>query len=377
MAPQAGRSFALAVWVMLSGIAIGGACVQFDHASRKNPNLAKYVPTPFREQSLLQILGRDAQAPDALGMARLLVVRRPIPAESLSMFAVVAFREGDQEAASGALAEAATRGWREPVSQLAMVEAGLASGQWDIALSRLVALWRTGRRDELLVSYVQRIAESPEGREALLRRFVTDKAWFDAFFEWAPSEITPAALTRLVDEASARGLSIDCGSLRSAALQLARAGEGDAMQQIWSRACANFGAPSGSFRWAKPGFNRGPFDWSFSPDGQVDWSLSSDIENPSLTATNRSPFAAVAATRFDVLGAGTYSVQITMKARPKSGDAALKVVCVSSEGISRGLVSLDASSPLLRFTVPPDCSVQRYDLLVGATKVDELRLDVD
>lgn len=375
--PPVGRLFAGAALTALTGIAIAGTFVQLDHEAAHRPALAKYVPEAFREEALLQLAARDVDAPDGLETAKLLVERRPVPAESLSVLTLAAFHAGDEALAARALGEAATRGWRNPMAQQAMFESGVAVGNWDVALGRLVALWRAGRRDELLVSYMQRVVDSPEGRAALLGRFSTDGAWLDEFFVWAPSKLTPRAFTQLVDEASTLGLPVKCEAFRRSAFQLANSGEAEALQRIWSGQCAKGSAPSGSFRWTQPSAKGGPLDWNYAPDSGVEWSLSSDEPSPALAVRNRDSLAASAARRFDVLPAGTHGVRITMKGRASPGDAALKVICIDSAGKARGAANLDASSSDLSLPIPADCPVQRFDLMVGRTALEDVRISVD
>ena len=123
------------VWISLMVIlALLASGAQLDRQSRRNPMLAPLVPSMFRSfAQARQVIStvRSAEPAEALKAAELLVQRRPIPAEHLSLLAIAKARSGDNANAMLLLQMAAQRGWRDSIAQQSMF--GIAFNAGDMA----------------------------------------------------------------------------------------------------------------------------------------------------------------------------------------------------------------------------------------------------
>lgn len=188
----------------LLGVALSVSAAQIDRQSRFDPEFSALVPDGFRGFSQVH-LARAAMAGDnpqiAQDQTRELVRVRPIPAEHLSALAVAASVNGDEQTAIQALEAAASRGWREPVSQTAVVEASLLSGNYDQAAQRLIALWLVDNGQERLVNYTARLFETAEGRAAFSRFLPSSQGWRRNFVAQMKGALDPEIIEQVISQA--------------------------------------------------------------------------------------------------------------------------------------------------------------------------------
>lgn len=159
-----------AMWpFVLLCIAAVAAAAQLDRQARREPQFARLVPGPARSFAQRQIAA-DALAGDnaqALTEVRLLVRRRPAPAEHLRLLAEAQIAAGQPEAAYRTIQLAARRGWRDRATQEAMLLIALDAGDTAEAARRLAALWVLDPQAERLPALAGRVLESKEARETL------------------------------------------------------------------------------------------------------------------------------------------------------------------------------------------------------------------
>ncbi len=204
-------------WICLMvilGVFASGA--QLDRESRRSPMLAPLVPPMFRSFSQAhQVIStvRSAKPADALNAAQLLVQRRPIPSEHLSLLAIAKARNSDNEAALLLLQKAAQRGWRDSLAQQTMF--GIAFNAGDMAESsrRIAALWAIGENQMPLVASTAKVLATPEGRKAMAATLSTNGLWTKAFLS-AREGVPPQHFAETLAMAAEQGANLDCAILQ-------------------------------------------------------------------------------------------------------------------------------------------------------------------
>lgn len=205
------------VWISLMGIlALLASGAQLDRQSRRTPMLAPIVPTMFRSFAQARHViatVRSAEPAEALKAAELLVQRRPIPAEHLSLLAIAKARNGDNDAALLLLQTAARRGWRDSIAQQSMF--GIAFNAGDMAESsrRLAALWGIGENQMMLSASTAKVLATPEGRKAMAATMSTNGRWTNAFLNDSDA-VPPRDLAETIAMAAAQGARLNCRILQ-------------------------------------------------------------------------------------------------------------------------------------------------------------------
>jgi hypothetical protein len=131
----------------LAALALVACLAQLDRAARSQPALAVLVPSLFRGFAAQRLTEQAIAAEDgvtALREARLLVRARPLPAEHMRLLSQAAALKGDSPLALAAMEAATSRGWRDPLAQLAAGQSALLQGRFDAAAQRIGALFAVG-----------------------------------------------------------------------------------------------------------------------------------------------------------------------------------------------------------------------------------------
>lgn len=199
-------------WIALAALGLVAGAAQLDREARFSPLYSLKVPQAFRGFSQfhiarLAIAGDNSQV--ARDEARRLIRVRPMPAEHLSVLAMAASANDDIDTTLRALEAAATRGWRDPISQKAVIEAAITDGNYEQAAQRLVAMWSLGLIDEPLRSNTSRMFETAEGRIAFSQAMPVSKRWRRNFEARNKSTIAPERLQAML-EGSEEGI-LDAG----------------------------------------------------------------------------------------------------------------------------------------------------------------------
>ena len=199
--------------VVLAGIAAIAAFAQIDRAARDDAALSTLVPAPFRgfaAESRTRLLVMANQPDAALAEARLLVRHRPMKANNLSLlFAAATVAQRDEEAAA-ALELAGTRGWREPIAQLALASAAQNQDLPDLAAMRIVAILAVGQFRDQAMALLQRLLATPAGREAFARQLAAEGYWQDRFLRSAIRSYPRETASDLLVRAEAQGARFNC-----------------------------------------------------------------------------------------------------------------------------------------------------------------------
>lgn len=201
---------------LLIVLAVLAAGAQLDRQTRRDPTLARLVPMPFRSFALERLTistVRVAEPADAVQTARLLVERRPIPSEHLSLLAIAEARTGNTAGAAILVQKAAQRGWRDAIAQKAMLNIAFNAGDLTEATHRLAALWVMREDQALLVNTTNQLLATPAGRAAMAEALTTDGRWEKAFLS-AGAELQAQNFAETIALAAAKGARLDCRILQ-------------------------------------------------------------------------------------------------------------------------------------------------------------------
>lgn len=198
---------------MLALLASGA---QLDRQSRRTPMLAPIVPAMFRSFAQARHVistVRSAEPAEALKAAELLVKRRPIPAEHLSLLAIAKARNGDNDAALQLLQAAARRGWRDSIAQQSMFSIAFNAGDMAESSRRLAALWGIRENQMLLSDSTAKVLATPEGRKAMAKTMSANGRWTSAFLNDSEA-VPPRDLAETIAMAATQGARLDCRILQ-------------------------------------------------------------------------------------------------------------------------------------------------------------------
>lgn len=203
----------IGLMVVLAFLATG---TQLDRQSRRTPMLAPVVPQMFRSFSQArQVLStvRSAEPAEALAAAQLLVQRRPIPAEHLSLLAIATVRSGDNEKAYLLLQKAAQRGWRDSIAQQTMLDIAIKAGDLPEATRRLAALWGIRESQMPLAETTAKLLASADGRKAMAATMASNGRWTSAFLAQSDA-VAPQHLAETLVMAARQGARFECAPLQ-------------------------------------------------------------------------------------------------------------------------------------------------------------------
>jgi hypothetical protein len=202
--------------------------LQFDRQAAREPVYTGLVLDPFRANAQFNLtavaLYRQETA-TALAEARKLVMRRPVPAEHLTLLAG-AFYQGDElEPATLAVQFAAQRGWRDPIAQEARLRLALEAGDEAEAARRFVAMMlNPGVADAMLNEVGPEVFGRAGGEaEGVLVELAggTDR-WHSLLLRRGADVIPPQAFAGVIARSIANGAQFECGALNGAVAIVAR-----------------------------------------------------------------------------------------------------------------------------------------------------------
>lgn len=348
----------LAACVVLALVAVSA---QLDRASRRMPELATLVPQPFRNTSQYWItaIAQAQRSPDARAEAELLLVRRPIPAENLTLYAITTLRAGDVPQSTEAFRIAAGRGWRSAMSQRMTGLWAAAAGENRMAFLRLAALAKTGSANEDDYKVLREIIQTPEGRSAMVQLLRDDWHWRRSMDFLAPRLMTPAYTARIFAEAAGQGAEIGCSQIGQAVRLALSTGDTSAVQYWESCGGArSTGNLTMSFADADTVEPTAPHAWQLESSSDVSVSVEGEGDLAELVFSSRSGVAARIASAYAAMSPGAWR----LSARVNEGRAVLDVACVGREG-RLGQNWRIESGAIQAIAVPASgCAVQRLVL---------------
>lgn len=230
-------------WSMLAVAAVVTAGLQLDKQTEATPELATLVPAPLRNYAQTRIATEAVAADDsarALSETRELVRRRPLPAEYLALLAIALAKAGEVEQSGITIQIAGQRGWREPVTQEAVLRLALLADDPAEAARRYAALFlRAETSDALLVELGPQVFAAPGGpAETTLAEIVAGgDRWHPQFLRRGAVVLPPAAFAAVTQAAMERGARFDCAGLAQATKVLERRDPAAARALQATKAC--------------------------------------------------------------------------------------------------------------------------------------------
>lgn len=204
---------------LLLALAVVTGFLQIDRQADLTPSLAPLVPQGLRNYAQPRIAASAADGPDsalALDEAKRLVLRRPVPAEHLTLLAVAQTKAGQREQAGLTIQIAAQRGWREPIAQEALLRLALDAGDKPEAARRFAALFlRDATPNALLVELAPAVLDESggPGQRTLAGIISGTDRWHNTFLRRGAQVMPPAAFADIAVASMARGTRFDCGVL--------------------------------------------------------------------------------------------------------------------------------------------------------------------
>lgn len=208
------------IWFgLLIAVALVTVGAQLDRQARVSAPLATTVPEPFRAFAQARIasnaiLGDDPER--ALAEAERLIERRPVPAQHMRLLANAQFKAEQAEQSAVTVQLAARRGWRDILSQQAMLELALAAGDEAEAARRFAALLlNTRTENEVLAELGARTFANPEGeaRTTFTEIVRGGDRWHEFFLRRGAQSIPGEAFATIVIDAAEQGAQFDCQAL--------------------------------------------------------------------------------------------------------------------------------------------------------------------
>ncbi|MEO1488013.1 MAG: hypothetical protein AAFR88_01075 [Pseudomonadota bacterium] len=159
-------------YLVLLITAIGTAGLQLDRQSAASPALASSVPEPFRAFAQARLTAaaiREGSPQLALAEAEKLVIRRPVPSQSMRLVAIAQYGSGDAEAGLLSIQIAAQRGWRDRTAQEMMLRLAMAAGDWPEAALRYAALLANNEVSDEVLEETAGVLFTANNAEAIAR----------------------------------------------------------------------------------------------------------------------------------------------------------------------------------------------------------------
>ncbi len=212
------------LWIaFLGAAAIQTSQLQLDREGLREAGWGDWVAAPFRGYTQ-EAVARDAILADdpeaALIEARRLVLRRPVPAENLTLLARAYAAAGNMEAANATFSEAARRGWREPFAQQEQAAIALKAGDQSEAARRFIALMIIANEsDETLGPLAAATFTDPDGPAVttVAQMLSETDRWHNAFVRRGAAVMPPEAFAAVISTSAERGVRFDCTLLERAA----------------------------------------------------------------------------------------------------------------------------------------------------------------
>ncbi|MDG5750972.1 hypothetical protein P8R33_07635 [Qipengyuania sp. XHP0211] len=359
--------------------------VQLDYAVEDDPELARLVFPPFKGLAYAvaaeTALANEMGAP-AVRASEALALERPTASESFSRLARAYALEGDSLKAERAIFASAARGWRDPLAQLIILQAGLSVEDWDVVAQRLTALRKMRRNHDFFDQQLVQLASFPRGRQELAAQFAADQMGLRQFMRGGLALLPPDQFADIMVRSAAATEEVNCETFNLATERLLRAGHRESAMQVWIDQCRDGAVATGNkFLFASRTADSDPFAWRYPrASGLSSFVATGSNGQPSLQFANNSRLNRVIAERFLVLDPGTYTLAITESAatsrRPSRRSEVSPVLqCLGEESSDVATESTGADWTL---TVPPQgCEVQMLRLLAtpGSDTILAVRVD--
>lgn len=361
------RSYAYLTTILLLGYLCVG--VQLDYGVEKNAALSRLVPPPFRAEALTPLADAAiaAQTPAAVSLSKRLVEAQPVAAENLSRLARAYALDEDATKAQEALLAAASRGWRDPLSQIVILESAILTEEWEIVAQRLSAMRKLRFPREVTDPQLQRLASIPQGREKLAEQLAADTLWQGQFARYALDVISSAQYRTIFSSVLEGVQGIDCSTQERVVTELLRAGAGKDAKSLWRGSCVSqLPGPGGFVSFPKIGSDEGGagFGWSYPRQQGLSRTVSGSGQSTILDFRNSSRLRRIVAQKFVALEPGRHTINLFAEQVDDQAELNISVVCTgtrqalsaSSSGVQTWVVDIpvdSCGSQWLRVTASP------------------------
>lgn len=273
-----------AVYTMLAaGIAI-------DRATVNHPELAAWVPAPFRQHALAvaaQELTRAGQPEQTLHLATSLLERDPLSPEAAGLLGNTRLARGNTAGAEAAYRASARLGWRDSATQVYWFDAAMTAQDINRAALRFSAIARQWPNAAAIDPLSKRLQNDPRGLAMLAQQIASGANWATAYATpraYQPIDQLAERATVLV-AAGALGGQLGCdkvaplvGTLTDRRPRLAA--------ELWASQCPRAAALG---KLADGGFEAQPiagqltaFDWQFPGNGALAATMTGAAGNRAL-----------------------------------------------------------------------------------------------
>lgn len=334
------------------------------------PRLAPHSPTAATLLAIEALKRGDSQA---LERAALQALRQaPVRPEPVALLAVArqALGEGEQTASLMAIAGAA--GWRESITNLWLLNQGLATGNPAMAAQRGDALLRQRLfRDEVLAAFAS-LAADPAGVRAIAERLAADPPWRRALLVESDS-LEPSAQLALLRALRRQGMALSDEEAAVPTARLLATGQAAQARAAWTELTAAGGplGDGGFDRLAKRGEQPAPapFEWRLVPllGARV---YADSAQGPGLHIEAEAGSAGTIAEQTLVLAPGAY--RLSAQVRPPSPGLRFVLSCAGAGELPLAGEAEPGAPPVeLAFRVPRSCRVQVLGIrLTGRSERD-------
>jgi len=211
------------IWfAALLGLAVVTVGVQLDRQTRKTPILAVQVPEIFRSSAQPRVTALAINSGikgSGVEEAQKLLRRRPMPARHLRLLAQAHLAAGNNEASALAIQYAAQRGWRDSLSQEAMMRIALAAGDRPEAARRYAALFLIRRTDPTSLEQAGPLVfpEAGAPERAVFAEIVRGAdRWQNTFLSRGARVMPADAFVEVLEMSVADGAQMNCSGLEQA-----------------------------------------------------------------------------------------------------------------------------------------------------------------
>jgi len=244
-----------------------------DRVSKHEFAVARFVTAPFAAEAYRAKAAaalRAGELPEAVTAAKHAVVADPIDQRSVALLGAAHLALGQRIEADRAFRTAARFGWRDPLTQLYLMDQAQKSGEVRLAALRLDAVLRHNPRFPLRDLLLAQFEVTPEGRAALAARLALRPAWTVHFTDDGGTLPLTALRNRAEVLKAYPGSSLGCETILPLVNRLDGATDVLIAKQIWLRHC-----PTASPGLADPHFTalsrerRTPFEWNLAASGDI------------------------------------------------------------------------------------------------------------
>lgn len=354
-------------------VAIGSG---LDRLSGRKPALAQFVATPLAAQAHRTKAAEALRAnrlADAIVAAKAAVLADPIDHRSVALLGAAYLASGQHDEADRSFRIAARFGWRDPLTQLYLMDQARRSGDVGLAVLRLDAVLRQDPRFPLRDMLLSSFEATPHGRAALAERLALRPAWLRQFL----AADSPLPLVSLRNRAEVAKAAADrawgCDTVAPLVNRLVATAQMASAKEVWIRHCwrASTDIADPGFT-LQPGQKVTPFDWNLTSQGDV----AATPANPpqtGLVARVSGGASRMVAWQLLTLPPGRYRLGWTVVSSPEAlaGTVSLYLTCKLGERAPLNPQKMDGSGEFVAyFKLDGSCTGQFLTIWIAPMAYD-------